>query len=90
MTCKKLFSGSPIGSYGSKTELLQYYSIKQNAAMIVRRFAFFLHKGDNLRSHMCPKNTEIGPFVFDCMHYSLTAFFLNLYQIFVTFFNPQF
>ena len=42
VTCKKLFSGSPIGSYGSKTELLQYYSIKQNAAMIVRRFAFFL------------------------------------------------
>ena len=34
---------------------------------------------------MCPKNTEIGPFVFDCMHYSLTAFSLNLYQSFVTF-----
>lgn len=62
VTCKKLFSGSPIGSsYGSKTELLQYYSIKQNAAMIIRRFAFFVKV--TIWGHIWP----FVLFVLDCI-----------------------
>ena len=62
VTCKKLFSGSPIGSsYGSKTEVLHYYSIKQNAAMIIRRFAFFVKV--TIWGHIWP----FVLFVFDCI-----------------------
>ena len=62
VTCKKLFSGSPIGSsYGSKTEVLHYYSIKQNAAMIIRRFAFFVKV--TIWGHIWP----FVLFVLDCI-----------------------